>query len=412
MKTILIKTILPLLILGLAAGSSYWLYSNKPQTKKRKPQRPVPVVKTMAMEKGHEPIVFEASGTVIPARKVTILSEVEGRIIKQNPELVPGGIIPRDALLIQIDPLDYQLRVQDRQADIATAQYKLDVEQGKQIIAHQEWRILEKELRGNQVSKDLALRKPHLRQAEAQLAAAESGLAAARLAEQRTVVNSPFNGLVLDEKAEIGQFIGRQTPIATLVATDEFWVQVSIPLSLLGRIRFPEPPGEKGSKVQIILENGTNGKAQIHEANVFKLLGDLEPVGRMARILVAVQDPLGLSVHGTASGPQEPQGPKILLGSFVKVRINAGTLENMYVIPRRGLREGDRIWTVNSEGIVNFRAVDVLWRRTEEVLVDTDLPVDEKIILSRLQSPIPGMQVRDESRLGQGGRKQKDEAEK
>ena len=144
MKTILIKTILSLLVLALAAGTSYWLYSNKPQTKKKKPQRPVPVVKTMAVEARSEVIVFEASGTVIPARKVALQSEVEGRIIKQNPELVPGGIVTRDELIIQIDPLDYQLQVRDQRAEVATAQYEFEVEQGKQIIARQEWRILEK----------------------------------------------------------------------------------------------------------------------------------------------------------------------------------------------------------------------------------------------------------------------------
>lgn len=407
MKTILIKTILSLLVLALAAGTSYWLYSNKPQTKKKKPQRPVPVVKTMAVEARSEAILFEASGTVIPARKVTLQSEVEGRVIKQNPELVPGGIVARDELIIQIDPLEYQLQVRDQRAEVATAQYEIEVEQGKQIIARQEWRILKKELQGNQVSEKLALRKPHLQHAEARMEAAKSHLAAAELAEQRTTIRAPLTGLVLEESVEIGQFVGKQSPIATLVATDTFWIQVSIPLSLLDRIHFPGKSKEKASRAQIILEKGYGVRPTIREGSIFKLLGDLDPKGRMARILVTLQDPLNLLTQKTGAGKQASQSEKILLGSYVKVRINAGMMEGVYVIPRQALREGDRIWSVNKEGIVQFREVKVLWRRTEEVLVDTDLSPDERIILSRLQSPVAGMLVHDESRMQGHSLKQK-----
>ena len=82
-------------------------------------------------------------------------------------------------------------------------------------------------------------------------------------------------------------------------------------------------------------------------------------------------------------------------------------MEGIYVIPRQALREGDRIWPVNKEGIVRFREVKVLWRRIDEVLVDTDLSPDDRIILSRLQAPVAGMVVRDESRMQGHSLKQK-----
>lgn len=352
----------------------------------------------MAVKAGSQPILFEASGTVIPAKKVALQSEVEGRVVEQNPELVPGGIVNKNDLIIQIDPLDYQLQISERQSEVTTAQYELEVEQGKQIIAGQEWRILEKELQGNQGSKNLALRKPHLQHSKARLEAAKNRLTAAELSEQRTTIRAPFTGLVLEETVEEGQFVGKQSAIATLVATNSFWVRVSIPLSLLDRIRFPGKSGEKGSKVQVILEKGYEGKLTVREGSVFKLLGDLDPKGRMARILVTVQDPLNLQAQGTVAADQKNQSEKILLGSFVKVRIDAGTIDDVYVIPRQALREGDRLWLVNSEGVVNFREVKVLWRRVDEVLIDTNLVPGERIILSRLQSPVAGMIVRDESR--------------
>lgn len=393
------KILFSFLVLVLAAGGAFWLYGHKPQTHKIKPQRPVPVVRTVAVQVSSEPIVFEASGTVIPARKVTLMSEVEGRIIEQNPELVPGGIIAENDLVIQIDPLDYRLQVSERQAEVATAQYELEVEEGRQVIARQEWQLLEKELLGAEVSKALALREPHLKNSRASLEAAESRLAAAKLAEKRTTIRAPFSGLVLEEFVENGQFVGKQTAIATLVATDQFWVQVSVPLSLLDRIHFPDKSGEKGSPALIVLEKGYGGKSTIREGRLFKLLADLAPKGRMARILVTIQDPFNLQSQDVVVAEGETRAEKILLDSYVKVQIDAGVLDGVYVVPREALREGDRLWLVNGEGLLVVRDVKVLWRRVDEVLVGAQLKPDERVIVSRLQSPVPGMVLRDENRM-------------
>ncbi|MCI5145746.1 MAG: efflux RND transporter periplasmic adaptor subunit [Candidatus Electrothrix sp. AR3] len=387
---IFFKTVLALLILTLAVGAAWQLYHNKPRARKAKPKRPVPVVKAITIQADSEAVLFEASGTVIPAKILALRSEVEGRIIEQNAALVPGGIIRKGELLIRIDPQDYQFQIRERQAELATAQYELEVEQGKQTIARQEWQILEKEVSRKTANQGLALRKPHLQHARARLEAAKSRLEAAKLAQKRTAIRAPFTGIVLEEAVEKGQFIGRQSAIATLVATDAFWVQVSVPLSLLKRIQFPDPSGKKGSTVDIIQEQDSGGQDIIHTGTVFKLLGDLDPKGRMARLLVTVLDPFDLA------GKEPTTGSKILLGSFVKMRINAGQLDNVYVIPSRALREGNRLWLVNDAGVFDSREVRVRWRRIDEVLVETSIAADERVITSRLQSPIPGMLVREE----------------
>ncbi|MCI5221535.1 MAG: efflux RND transporter periplasmic adaptor subunit, partial [Candidatus Electrothrix sp. AR4] len=331
------------------------------------------------------------------ARAAILRNEVEGRIVEQNPELVPGGIISKGDLLIRIDPQDYQFQIRERQAEVATARYELEVEQGKQTVARQEWKILGKEVSRDTANKGLALRKPHLKHAKARLEAAKSRLAAAELARKRTAVRAPFTGIILEEAVEQGQFVGRQSAIATLAATDAFWVQVSVPLSLLNRIQFPDKSAKKGSQVQIIIENGSRGQSIIHAGKVFKLLGDLDPKGRMARLLVTVRDPFNLSAKATADDSVgNSQSSKILLGSFVKTRINAGQIDNVYVIPSMALREGNRLWLVNDEGVFDSREVRVLWRRIDEVLVDANIAADERVIISRLQSPIPGMRVREE----------------
>jgi RND family efflux transporter MFP subunit len=383
------KFFISILALAMAAVISFSLYTFKPRTEKKTPQRAIPIVKTIQIRPGSEKVFIEAYGTVIPSRQITLSAQVSGKVIRQNPEMVPGGVITKDDFILQIDPADYTLQIKERQAEVASAQYELELEEGKQTIAKQEWLLLEKDIESSLASKSLALREPHMKHAQAQRDAAKSRLEAAELDLERATIHSPFNALVLEEFVEHGQVLGTQTPIATLAGTDHFWIQVSIPVSLLPRITFPQGQKHQDHSVEIIIEKENSGPEITRKGNLFKLLGDLDPKGRMARVLVSIEDPL--NVHRKANATPHS---KILLGSYVKVKIDAGTIDNVYTIPRQAMREGDRLWVVNDKGILNIKPAQILWRRVNEMFVSADINPGEELIISRLQSPLPGMAVR------------------
>ena len=385
------RFIVSIMVVLVALGAAVGLYMNSPTTKKSKPKRPIPIVQTVNLSLRSEQVSIEAFGTVIPAKQVALRTEVEGRIIRKNTELIPGGIISKGELVVQIDPLDYQLLVNEREAEVAEARYSLELEEGQQIIAKEEWHLLEEDMVAMQASKNLALREPHLRFVKAKLQAAESRLAAAKLSVKRTTINAPFNGLVLDNYVEQGQLISSQTEIATLAETDQFWVQITIPVSRLSRIRFPDNSGQPGAAARIIFENEDGTKIS-RPGTLFKLLGELDSQSRMAKILVVFNDPLNLKENDKLA--TDPDHGKILLGSYVKVEIEAGTLDNIFIIPRQAVHEGDIIWLLNSENSLAIRPVNIIWRRQNEMLIRADLNDSEKLIVSRLQSPLPGMALR------------------
>ena len=383
------KFFISILALALAAVISVSLYTYKPRTEKKPPARAVPIVKTITIQPGNEPVFIEAYGTVIPAQQVKLYAEVEGRVLRHNREMVPGGVIKKNDFILQIDTSDYTLQVNEATAEVANAQYELELEEGRQTIAKQEWQLLEREVESSLASKSLALREPHLKHAKAKLDAVKSRLASAELDLERTTIRSPFNAIVLEEFVEHGQLIGRQTDIATLAGSDYFWIQVSIPVSRLQHIAFPDEKNGQGSLVDVIIEEKNGGPEIIRQGTLFKLLGDLDPKGRMARILVSIEDPLNLSEKKGKSAIS-----KILLGSYVKIRISAGSLNNVYRVPRQAVREGNRLWVVNPQGVLGIKPAEILWRRVDEMLVSTDIGPEEEIIISRLQSPLPGMIVR------------------
>jgi RND family efflux transporter MFP subunit len=388
------RFITSILVVIVAVGAAVGLYMNSPKTTKKKPKRPIPLVQTVTISPRSEQVYIEAFGTVIPAKQVALRSEVEGRVIRKNEELIPGGIIGKDELVVQIDPLDYQLLVNEREAEVAEARYALQLEEGQQVIAKEEWLLLENDVVATEASKSLALREPHLRLVKSKLQAAESKLASAKLAVKRTTINAPFNGLVLDSFVEQGQLISSQTEIATLVKTDQFWVQVTIPVARLSRIQFPDNGGRPGASAKIISEN-EDGTQITRPGTLFKLLGELDSQSRMAKILVTINDPLSLKKNNTGNLAGSPGDGKILLGSYVKVEIDAGTLDNIYVVPRQAVHEGNVIWLLNRENRLVTRPVNIVWRRQDEMLIRVDLDDSEKLIVSRLQSPLPGTALRD-----------------
>lgn len=383
------KFIISFLIILLAVGAAIGLYRTSPETKRAVPTRPVPLVETVEIHPGKENVFIEAFGTVVPARSITLQSEVEGRIISQNPELIPGGLINMDEVMVRVDPADYELKVHEYRAELEEANFELDLEKGKQVIAGREWALMENEIKTAEAGKSLALREPHLRLAKAKVDKAKSRLSAAELALKRTTVKAPFNALVLEEFIDKGQLVNKQTPLAKIVGTDQFRVQASVPVSVLQQISVPGRTGQRGPSAKIIFEP-VSSMPVIRSGHVLKIMGNLDPEGRMARLLIAIDDPLNLH-SGNAS--DRTKG-KVLLGSYVKVMINAGSFNNVYTIPRQALREGDVIWVKDSDDTLQMRQVNVVWRRKDNVLAVIELKTGEELILSRLQSPLPGIKIK------------------
>jgi RND family efflux transporter MFP subunit len=225
----------------------------------------------------------------------------------------------------------------------------------------------------------LALRKPHLEKARADLAAADADLKQAKLDLARTRVVSPFNAIVRSERVEVGSVVTAQEALAELVGTDAYWVKASIPVDRLNWIRTPRKAGESGSPARVF-----HGDRQISTGRVIKLLSDLESEGRMARILVEVDDPLGLNSDQSNLTP-------LLIGEYVRVEIGGRELEDVYRIPRSALRDNERIWLADENGRLEIREVDTLWRDADSVLVRDGLSPGELLITSDIAAPVAGM---------------------
>jgi RND family efflux transporter MFP subunit len=383
---LLLKVLLPIAIIGGAAWIVWTLYLTRPDAAREDVPPPVPVVSVIDLSPRDHAITIEAYGAVVPARRVMLRAQVGGRIVDHHPALAPGGVLTQGVEVIRIDPRDYELRVKQEEVALASARAAFDLEQGQQVVAAKEWALLKDEIEASEEMEDFALRRPQQRRAQAEVEAAENRLAVARLDFERTVVHAPFNALVLDESVETGQLISPQNEMAELVGTDQFWVRVEVPYDMLSRIRFEEP-NQPGLPAEVFVASDQE-QPRPRKARVLRLLGDLSERGRMARLLISIDDPLCLSAD------HPPDDAPILLNSYVRVEIDAGTIQDVVEVPRIALRENDRIWVRDTEGRLRIRDVDIRWRQPDSVLIADPFAPNEQLIVSRLAVVVPGMRVR------------------
>ncbi|MBL7185479.1 MAG: efflux RND transporter periplasmic adaptor subunit [Phycisphaerae bacterium] len=383
-KSIFGAFIVILLIFGFGGCVSLMLLWTGPETVPEENTGSAKIVQTISLVPQTRSVAVSAQGTVVPSRKVVIRPQVTGQVIWQSESITIGGHVKAGDELIRIDPKDYELALAEVQANFEQARFEREVESGRQVIAKREWSELQSDLDMEEVNKSLVLREPHLRRAEALMEKARNDIEIAELQRSRTVITAPFNAMVVEESVEVGQLLNPGSDICELVGTDEFWIQVTLRYSDLKWVKFPED-GRPGAAAQVVLDMG-GGESVTWQGSVISLLSDMDPLYRMARLIVSVTDPLDLRRR---SGSKFP----LLLGSFVKAKIDAGELEDTLTIPRAALREGNRIWVVGDDHLLKILPATVLWRETETVLISNNVEKGDQLIVSDLRVALPGMEV-------------------
>jgi RND family efflux transporter MFP subunit len=391
----IIRYILPVAFLGAGIMFASTMMKDPKIADRQEISERVTPVAVMLAELSSAPVKISAYGNVTPAKQVVIIPQVGGQVISVNSNLVIGGTMNKGSHMLKIDPRDYEFAQESARERIANAEFGLKMERGQQAVAKEEWQMLGDSITATAEGKELALRIPQIEKAEASLKAAKTALKSTELNLSRTVIKAPFNCLVQMENIEVGQVVSPQSQVARLIGTDEYWIQVSVPMEYLSKIKFPTA-SEKGSLVDVFATSGIADNVQ--QGRVVKLLGDLDPAGRMARIIISVYDPLLLK------DKREEKPLPLLLGAYVKVEIHCGDMENVIELPRNTLRDvadavaGEGlstawVWVMDSGNRLQPREVEIGWRTEESVIVTAGLTVDERIVTSTIATPISGMKL-------------------
>ena len=378
----------PILIIGLGVAGAHRLYTTKPAPPRVEREAPAKLVQTLTTVLTNERIQIEGMGVVKPAKLLVVQPQVSGAIDEHHDNMLPGGLIEQGELLVHIDDRDYRLALAQTKATAKKAQLELRVAQGRKAIAEREWELMAEELGvDDDVDSDLARHEPQLEAAEAALLGVLDAIDSAALNLERTDILAPFNAMVREESVEVGQVVRPGMPLATLIGTDVFWVEVALSIDQLARVQIPGHNSDEGS-VATAFQAPTSGSVVERSGRIVRLLRDLDPVGRMARVVVAVEDPMDLQAE-----PSERRLP-LLIGAYVKVRLAGDDLGAVVKLPVEVMRGDNVVWIVTEENTLEFREVKTVWRDRSTVFIGEGLIAGERIVTSAVPAAVPGMALR------------------
>ena len=376
MKSKLLISLICLGIVGVGYLVMAGLKASAPEAKKRQPRAMQVLVNIEPLIMANAGVRVEGMGLVVAAREVKLKAQVSGQVVEIAADFLEGQHVAAGTVLAQIEADDYELQLAQAQSTLELREAELELEMGFQRVAGREWQLLGESSDILAESSSLALREPQLKQAQAMQRSAQSAVDRARLDLSRTEIAVPFNAQVLEKSVEVGSLAGIGGDVAHVVSTDSFYVRVSIPVN---RVPVLEIPGGEALVSISGAESPMTGR-------IISLLGDLDPNGRMARVLVEVRDPLGLE-------PQNAGRAKLLLGAYVTVDLVGHPMPNTFLISRETLRNDDHVWLRRPDATLEIRSVSVLWKNRDTVVIGEGLAAGEQLITSSLSFAADGMEV-------------------
>jgi RND family efflux transporter MFP subunit len=379
------RTLLICLALVIAGAAALWLiFNTEPEAKRESAVRETAMlVEVIEVEAGDFRPQIRALGTVKPAREVVLRPRVGGEVVELAPEFVPGGEVASGDLLLRIDDADYRIMLERRESELQQAVAKLEIEHGRQVIAERDYRQLNKDLVPE--NRALVLREPQLRSAEAEVRAARAAVEQARLDLDRSAVRAPFHAQILSREVNVGSQVSPGVPLARLVGMDTYWVETTIPLDRLRWLSFSEGGANGGSPVTV-WHRGAWAGDEYREGYLFRLVGELEGDTRMARVLVAVDDPLG---REAASG----RLPRLIIGSYVECLLHGREIPDVKRLPRDYVRKGDTVWLMR-DGHLAIQPVDIVFQDNEFAYVRDGLEAGDRVVTTSLATVKDGIALR------------------
>jgi hypothetical protein len=157
----------------------------------------------------------------------------------------------------------------------------------------------------------------------------------------------------------------------------------------MDKLKWLSIPGisdKPASAVKISYESAW-GAGVYRTGTVKRLKAEVEPSGRMAKLIIEVDDPL-------SQQPANKNAPPLVLGTFVRVAITGHMLHDVIPLPESTLHDGRYLWLVDQRQVLIVKEVKPVWAEQGMIyLSKQQLPENAEVITSNLSTPVAGMQI-------------------
>lgn len=365
-----------LITLLVAAGFQQTVMASKGQGG---PGAQTPAVKVLTVHQEPVPISVELPGRTRPYLIAELRPQVSG-IIQQR-LFDEGSLVQAGQALYRIDPALYEAAVAVAEADLARAEAN---RHAARLKANRLAELVQRQVSSQQEFDDA---DAMLKQAAAEVAAAQAALAKARIDLDYTQVRSPIAGRIGRSTVTVGALVtaNQSQALATVQQLDPLYVDLTQSNTELSRIRRelnlgPLHQYKQSVPVRLILEDDVEYARE----------------GQLAFSEVTVDERTG-SVTLRAQF-DNPDG-ELLPGMYVRAAMTVGQREAMRIPHKavtRDSRGGPQVMLVDGENKVQLRSITTVQSLGSDWVVTEGLQPGDRIIVEGLQRARPGAEVKVE----------------
>lgn len=342
--------------------------------------RPPAAVAVAPVNGINEPVVVEATGSFQADESSDVAPESSGRVIATPVDV--GQHVPKGAVLIRIQAVDANLRLDEARASVQRAEANLKLAESQNALAQTTAKRNEALLKGGlipQTTADEARTQAetsanNVLVARASLAQVRAQLALADKAVSDVVVLAPFAGFISQRRVAMGEFVQPSTAVVTLLRIDPLRLQLTIP---------------SVQAAQIATGQTVAARVDAFPGKIFE--------GRISAVnpLIAAES-RSFIVEAKVPNPDGQLKP----GMFAVASINQGRTERAMLVPKRAVIEdvntnSFRVFVVDKDNRARVRVVQLAARQTEpeSTKILTGIKEGERVASSNLAELYDGAEV-------------------
>lgn len=355
------------------AGAAAWFYV-KPDArapgKKGATAPAVPVTLAKAAVRDL-PLLLEVTGRTEAYETVILKSRVEGQV--KSVPFIEGQHVRQGDALVQLDPADFQARLDQMKANLAKSRAQLakaraDVD-----------RYVALKAKGFVSEEKVGEMRTTFAAAEATANADAAAAELARLQLSYATVKAPFAGVVGAKLVFPGAAVkANDSALAVVNRVRPLYVTFAVPEKYLANLQAAMRAGDKTMKATITLPGsnagGIEGEVRFLDNSVDTATGTIQ-----LKAVVANQD------------------EKLAPGQFVNVSLVLDTLKNAIVVPAEAVQQGSEgpfLFVVKEGGVAEVRKIRLAVVQRGTAIVAEGLAADETVVTEGQLRLTPGAKVR------------------
>ena len=353
LKFILNLLFLPLFIFLAIKLVENWI-DNKPEPITKKPPAIIPRANYLEVSAGTHTPVIRSFGNTRSHLETQLSTQVAGEILHLSPNFDVGNTVQAGDLLLEINPIDFQIAITQAESNVAEAQQILAEEETRSRIAADDWLASGRKL---VEASDFTLRKPQLVAAKANLKSTQSALKQAQINQSRTQIRAPFDAIVATRSASPGTIVSIGSSLGSLVSSDKTEVRIPLTPEQIQQAQLPNKIDPNNSQPLFVKVKSPSRPNATWQAQLVRTEPSVDPQNQVIFYLAEISAPFA-----------DPQ--KFLpLGAFVTVEIPGKAAPESYQVPNNAFVEDRFLWLIDGENKLQQLSAQRLFTEGSQVVL-------------------------------------------